>query len=807
MSQPIRLAYTFGNHMHWVDMEWLWGYDVLPGSVDDMLAYCSSAGIRGCVNFDGIGLEKLAAEDPESLARLRAAVQAGVIEVVGASYGQPYGLLHGGESNIRQRVYGVRVAMRLLGVRPRTFWEEEFDLFPQLPQILAGCGFTGASLYFQWTWHTPEVPKEELPVVAWEGADGTRLPAATRNRLNLHQWPEDFRILLDELAASPPEQTEGAPPPLILQWLELMPSQDWMCRSELMAPMLKELVADPRFEVEPVTLGAYLEQWQGLSLEPRHLTEDDVWHGMTLGKHGDRHIQVSRELEEQLRLEESAAAILGLFGRPYEPWDVYPTWELEECWRLLLAAQHHDNHECQGLCGHVAEAQFAMARELLRRSSSIDRLARRLGTDEIEWRSGSWIGWQPCPPVKYASGWSRRNGGFEARAGSVNIRIEVGPKLTVAIQAPERSVEGLQVFGTFGQAGRGRIWTMTQEPSFDDDLLHLHFDCCSLLIAVTEEGLMVTTSWNAQVGDGWIDPGYGGALQLHFEPDGGVQEVIRDTPYAVLPVGQGSSGRRKYPKDDWMTSEQWFEDVSGAFTSHSWVHLGGAAGISIRHDSASGWFRDPSWVAAVCLALDPWDGSHQGVESSVTFLISASPAAPALGGSAAVQHPRPSSMRRQPGSQLGSAPALPPDFRAVASLSPTVAPTAFFREQESFAKKGLDSYAGEGMGHPYIMRLVEWSGEPLEAELIIAGPISKAVLANMMGEPIRELAVESADPTLLTSRPKMLEPFGIEACRIRLPMRGREIATLYLDIVPGRKQVRDLDAKREVWATVHRPQA
>jgi alpha-mannosidase len=35
-------------------------------------------------------------------------------------------------------------------------------------------------------------------------------------------------------------------------------------------------------------------------------------------------------------------------------------------------------------------------------------------------------------------------------------------------------------------------------------------------------------------------------------------------------------------------------------------------------------------------------------------------------------------------------------------------------------------------------------------------------------------------------------------------MRPREIATIYADLVMGRKQWRDLDAKRNVWATVHR---
>ncbi len=83
------LYYTFGNHMHWVDMEWLWGYGTLPSSARDMLAFCARTGARGNLNFDGIGYEKLAVEAPEVLAELRAAIAAGQIEVVGASYGQP----------------------------------------------------------------------------------------------------------------------------------------------------------------------------------------------------------------------------------------------------------------------------------------------------------------------------------------------------------------------------------------------------------------------------------------------------------------------------------------------------------------------------------------------------------------------------------------------------------------------------------------------------------------------------------------------------------------------------------------------
>ena len=35
-------------------------------------------------------------------------------------------------------------------------------------------------------------------------------------------------------------------------------------------------------------------------------------------------------------------------------------------------------------------------------------------------------------------------------------------------------------------------------------------------------------------------------------------------------------------------------------------------------------------------------------------------------------------------------------------------------------------------------------------------------------------------------------------------MRPNEVATIMADLVMGRKEFRDLDAKREVWATVHK---
>jgi alpha-mannosidase len=392
--------------MHWVDMEWLWGYSVLPDSVRDMLRFCRETGAKGNINFDAVGYERLASEAPEVLHELRGALEQGQIEIVGASYGQPYGLFHGGESNIRQRVQGVRAVMRLLGVRPRTFWEEEFDFFPQLPQMLRGVGFEYACLFYQWTWHTPYVPFEDVPALWWEGQDGSCLLTAPRHKLNLHQWPEDFMLLLDSPDLHAMEM------PCIVQWLELMPSPDWMCRAELMIPPLKRLMERPEFELRFVTLSEFLEQARSQATRRRY-TLSEVFHGMSLGKNGDLFRRYSHTAERQLLTAESLSATAGLFGRPYPHWDVYPAWELDEAWRELLAAQHHDNDECEGLCGHVGETSYK--RSLALSSHVVERTLRHLARRA----PGRLIVYNPL-------GWAR-DGSGQAPDGTVRLVRDLPP--------------------------------------------------------------------------------------------------------------------------------------------------------------------------------------------------------------------------------------------------------------------------------------------------------------------------------------------------------------------------------------------
>ena len=856
MAAPDRqpLWYTFGNHMHWVDMEWLWGAEVLPGSVRDMLRFCREAGVAGNVNFDGVGYERMAAHHPAALAELRAAVAAGTVEVVGASYGQPYGLFQGGESNVRQRVYGVRAVQRLLGVRPRAFWEEEFDFFPQLPQLLRGCGYRSACLFFQWTWHTPELPREACSLIEWEGIDGSRLPTLPRNPLNLHQWPEDFEAVLADAAATPMTA------PALVQWLELMPSPDWMCRSELLLPKLRELAADPRFELRPRALSALTAELAaehaaaGQAPPVRRYRLDDTWHGMSLGKNGDAVPRASRAAEGELLAAESLSALASLLGRPYPNWDVHPAWELEEAWRELLTAQHHDNHECEGLCGFVGHEQF-------RRAAAMARQVHQRTARHLAWRAGGGarrlvhnrFGWTRDVVVQAGSGAPRVVPGVpafgcrvvdpddprELLAGPAEGSLE---ERALAVRRPDAEVE----------IGRGDGSCRFRHALFPDGVLAadgLGLSAASVQGPLRSErprswlgsarGVGLGWQHGAERGDvatHWLDldlhpvhpalrvspgidlsllasgqepfrlaSGLGGGLRLRIEPAFAIGRLRRDSPFAVHDAEPSGPWPRKYPSGDWMTSEQWFEEVEGAFTGLHFIDLieeGGARGLLIAHDGSQQFFRAGAGVSVQLLTRDPWDQSEAGTafQGSLWLL----PHGPIEGAEAyrlareLAEPPSPAAGEARGHMTHGPPPAggLPADIAGpVLRGAPGVVATAFHREAAA-AGSGLPAWAGHGMEAPFVMRFVEYDGDAAEAELLLPGEVASAWRTDLLGERCEELPVSPGRP-----------PDGSEAGQwsaVPLRFRPREVVTVMADLVAGRKQDRDLDARREVWAQVHR---
>jgi alpha-mannosidase len=878
------LYYTFGNHMHWVDMQWLWGYGVLPGSVRDMLTLCREARVKGNVNFDGIGYEKMACDSPDALAELREAVKQGIVEPVGCSYGQPYGLFHGGESNVRQLTYGVRSVLRHLGVRARTFWEEEFYFFPQLPQMLAQCGFTGACLFFQWTWHTPEVPKEPCSLILWEGIDGTRLPTLPRNELNVHQWPEDFDGLLDGPRVN--ERKPGELPPAVVQWLELMPTKDWMCRSELLLPRLKALMDDKRFDVRACTAGELIahllsegspERKLGsptASIPVRAYTMDDVWHGMTIGKNADAHPRASRRVERTIQSAESLSALSSLFGRPYASWDAYPAWELDEAWRDALAAQHHDNHECEGLCGFVGHQQFEKARqiggEVAGRAAWL--LTRRAGAKHATDLLHNSLGWSRlvldpqgkrtmAPPFGFAqlpSGAGRRRGAVSKLRKSRGIVTLSRGELEVSVDTKTGVITRISHFGREFLGNGASLFSLAMkrgekpvkfgvptvtisEDPFEGHVIQARYSLAagefavSYWLAASLDAVDVHVRFYPQenpIGNVRPDPGLAASLQAMIRP-GHAFRVIADSPYAVHQVSGSGVCRRKYPVADWMTSPQWFETIENPFTAATFADLveeRSGHGLHISHDGAQGWFHGGDHVRCVLTAYDPWDEGrytgdgwfgvgfritpHAGLTHAERVKVAAEitvgrglndpyideDAQPVGGGTAS-----------------GVKKDIPPTFGALeVEEAPGVLAHAFYRDNPK-SGEGLPNWAGHrmfadsegGCDHPFVTRLVEWNGEPANVILKFPGKVAAAAKTTILGEVGPDLPdtawlkPEKATPPTWAKNAK-LKGKPITWSQVRFTMRPREIATIYADLVMGRKEWRDLDAKRKVWAKVHR---
>lgn len=820
MGDRLVLYYTFGNHMHWVDMEWLWGYHALPGSVRDMLHFCEETGAKGNVNFDGIGFEKLAAEAPDALAALKNAVLDGQIEVVGASYGQPYGLFHGGESNVRQRVYGVRTVQRLLDIRPKTFWEEEFDFFPQLPQLLHGVGFEYGSLFFQWTWHTPYVPEETLPAIWWEGQDGSRILAAPRNALNLHQWPEDFAALL---ASNIPKMIKA---PGIVQWLELLPSKDWMCRSELMIPPLKALLDYPDYDVQMVTLSKYLDIARGHA-EPRRYTLDDVFHGLSLGKNGDLFRRMSRQAEQQLLTAEALSSLAGLFGRPYPSWNVYPVWELEEAWRELLSAQHHDNDECEGLCGHVGmrsyERSLGLSGHVLERTAQL-LAARTAGP------AGRQVIFNPLGWPQEAVVLDEAKGSFVCVKGipAFGYKVLGGDEEAVAVPKlieTKREVS-LERGGLRVSVDRTRgVMTQVVSTQFPDGLLEADMPLADLwmrrgnalepfteanvsvaerlgqpLIVIErrgQDGALVTVEVSLALELDAVDityrakdlprpdPGFAGALRTTLGIVGEDVGLIHDHPYGVSPIRAKGTYQRKYPTGDWMTSPQVFETVENPFTALQFLDMMlGDRGLLYLHDGNQSMLRRGNRIEHLLTLYDPWDEAYFIADVEVKTRL--------------VPHGRITNLERWQLAQVftrqpmviradGENGDLPSVFAPIVKSGTSVALTAFYRESEDVARS-FPNYAGRGMEYPYVLRLVEFDGEETSVRLEFPGEVAAVFRTNLLGEIGESLAVTRHQGT----------------SAVEVTLRPFEIVTLYLDLVRGRKVSRDLDARRAVWAQVHR---
>jgi alpha-mannosidase len=109
---------------------------------------------------------------PEEAAAFRKFVSEGRLELVGANDVMLDVNIPGGESWVRQAIYGKRFYRDKLGVDVKVGWAlDTFGHHAQMPQLLKLAGYK--SYWFQRGVLGVDVPSEFL----WQGIDGTRIPA------------------------------------------------------------------------------------------------------------------------------------------------------------------------------------------------------------------------------------------------------------------------------------------------------------------------------------------------------------------------------------------------------------------------------------------------------------------------------------------------------------------------------------------------------------------------------------------------------------------------------------------------------
>jgi alpha-mannosidase len=289
-----------------------------------------------------------------------------------------------------------------------------------------------------------------------------------------------------------------------------------------------------------------------------------------------------------------------------------------------------------------------------------------------------------------------------------------------------------------------------------------------------------------------------------------------------------------------MTSPQWFEELHDPFCAQSLVDLvaDGGAGLLILHEGSQQWFKRGRGVRALLTTFDPWDEQRYSGRVLAGFrlvphlerLSNADRIRRAAEYRSCFAHCDPSAVPVGGGTAGGGNPKakLPPIPKSFGMLevcdAPGVLAHALYRDSMKTGEH-LPDWAGHEMArrsdgactHPVVIRLVEWNGEPAEVTLKLPGPIAAAAKTNLLGEVGPASRIGGGEDTAWLEVEKTTPPAWAKGAKVggravawsqlRFRMRPREIATIVADVVMARKQWRDLDEKRKVWATVHKTKA
>jgi hypothetical protein len=364
--------------------------------------------LRTVLDLDAHTYEELEKHGSSDVEALRAAVATARMEIVDGTYGQPLAPTIGGEANIRHFYYGLDVIERVLGAHVTSFVAGEPQFFPQLPQVLSGCGIENVVFRTHWAPFGTD-PAADEDIVRWQGPDGSTVRTVPRYTFM------DYRLQLD---THPGVQNAGLTGDDFETWTVERTRQFSAqgARGGLERPLVTRL-ADPKPPESPfpgivaaarapgsrlVTVREYC-QLPHENERSAEYTIDDIHSTIPWGLAGEQLHRKQAAAESALLVAERLDAVLevtDLSGHQEQ---------LAAAWKRLLRAQHHDLHLCSpwhsarhgvsmGELGcRFAEQGKKEAQAVTR--VALDALAGRFRADDSEGRP--FLLFNPSP-------WSRR---------------------------------------------------------------------------------------------------------------------------------------------------------------------------------------------------------------------------------------------------------------------------------------------------------------------------------------------------------------------------------------------------------------
>ncbi|MFX1406612.1 MAG: hypothetical protein ACFFC9_05720 [Promethearchaeota archaeon] len=270
-------------------------------------------------------LEYLSEKFPEKFSKFLSLLKKNRFEIINPTYSQPYNLIIGPESNIKQFEYGLKI-LKKFGLKNNIYYCTEVSYHPQIPQILKSYNINYTSLR---TRIFGTCPSSHSGLINWIGLDDTKIKTITDQSglYNGEYWHRAFYQEIPNLLF----QAVSRP---FMRYIIYSSIED--CVNPL--PLQEDIWRISKFSELFGKFVSFSELINMIHLDGEFkYKRDDFYLGNEIFNQTDL-FRYNKKCETALINAEIINTVLGLFERNLN--DNF----FEQSWSELLQTQAHDNY-------------------------------------------------------------------------------------------------------------------------------------------------------------------------------------------------------------------------------------------------------------------------------------------------------------------------------------------------------------------------------------------------------------------------------------------------------------------------------